>query len=91
MRKKPVITLALNDPSQWPLRMTFAEVAHVMRVCHATLFARIKSGRMFRADSDHKFERDAVIRYIRGGIKRFDEECDKRERYERRHLKAVSE
>lgn len=87
---KSPIALPLNDPSTWPMRLTFDEVAHVSRRCRRTLQERIKRGRMFPPDSDGLFEREAVVRYLRGGIQRFDESADRSARQSRSRLKAVS-
>ena len=71
------IALSLSDPSTWPLRMTIDEVAHVSRRCRRTVEGRIKKGLMFPPDSDGMFERDQVVRYLRGGLKDFDEAADR--------------
>jgi hypothetical protein len=60
------ITLALNDPSQWPLLMTCAEVAHVLRRSTDTVYRRVRLGLMPPPGADGLFERAHIEQYCRG-------------------------
>lgn len=71
MKYAPV-TLPLHDPSQWPVRMTRCEVAHVLRISVRWLEVRITKGQFPRWDSDWMWDRDTVARYAQGGIRHFD-------------------
>jgi hypothetical protein len=76
----PVHMLPLNDPDAWPLRMTLSEVAHVSRRSARTLQRRILAGRFPAADSDGCWARATVRGYLEGGIQKFDDLVDRRER-----------
>lgn len=65
-------SLPLNDPSQWPLRMTRDEVLHVIRRKGAWLRLRMKQGRFPRPDSDFMWSREDIRKYAQGGIRQFD-------------------
>lgn len=69
---KPPITLSLQDPSQWPLRMTRDEVAYVLRRSRRWVEHRVRSGQIPGCDSDFMWDRDTVARYAKGGIKQLD-------------------
>jgi hypothetical protein len=72
MSKAHACTLSLSDPSQWPLYMTRAEVAHVLRRSPRTIERRIARRRMPQPTGDGMFLRDEIEKYIRGGVRAFD-------------------
>lgn len=76
-------TLPLNDSSTWPLRMKSWEVSHVWRVSRATFYARLKAGRFPQSDSDGMWSRETVVRYVTGGIQKFDERHEREQRRRR--------
>ena len=64
--------ISLHDPSQWPLRMTRAQVAAVHQRSVSWLRQRIAQRRYPRPDSDGRWSREVVQRYAEGGIQAFD-------------------
>lgn len=68
-------TLALNDPTTWPLRMRRDEVAAVLRIAPRTLFERIEAGRFPPPDDGRSWARKVVLDYVEGGIRRFEEQA----------------
>lgn len=83
-------TLSLSDSSTWPIRMTLAEVAYVSRKSVRTIQRRIRQGLMFNADSDGLFEREAVAKYLRGGIRIFEKDVANAQRYAARSMSVVA-
>ncbi len=67
----PRSTLPLHDPTQWPLRMTRADVAHVLRCDRSTLYLRIKRHLFPPPDLDRMWPRATVQRYAEGNIQEF--------------------
>lgn len=74
------VALPLNDPSQWPLRMTHAEVARVIRVSRRELWRRIAQGRFPQADDGRTWARATVERYALGQVKEFERSAAQRKR-----------
>lgn len=70
---KPALALPLHDPSQWPMRMTRDEVAHVCRRSRRWLEIRIARGEFPPPDGDRMWARATVRRYVEGGIQQFDQ------------------
>jgi hypothetical protein len=72
-------TLPLNDASQWPLRMTRRETAHVLRISVRHLARRISSGLFPQPDGGSRgtWARDVVERYVKGGIREFDKRAER--------------
>lgn len=73
-------TLPLNDITAWPLRMTRQEVAKVLRVSERELRRRVQVGRFPSADDGRTWSRDVIERYVKGGIKEFERQAERRER-----------
>lgn len=74
------INLPLHDPSQWPLRMTRAEVLHVLRRGSTWLWERQKTGGFPPADGDGMWSRDVIANFAKGGIKTYDAAVRRRAR-----------
>lgn len=82
MAPAAIATISLSDSATWPLRMTVAEVAYVMRWSKRSLYDRIKQGRFPKSDDGRSWDRDVVERYAKGGIKAFERDAEKRARRE---------
>jgi predicted DNA-binding transcriptional regulator AlpA len=64
--------LPLNDPSQWPVLMTKAEVAHVRRRSIRTIDRMVEAGTFPEPTSDGMWPREEIVKYCQGGIRKFD-------------------
>jgi hypothetical protein len=71
------VSLPLHDPSQWPVRMTVHEVAHVCRVSVRTVQRRVEAEAMPGPDRDGFFVRDEIARFLQGGVREFDKRRDR--------------
>lgn len=78
----------LHDATQWPLRMTRAEVAHVCRRSVRWVEIRMKRGTFPRPDGDGMWARAVVQRYVEGGIKAYERVPDKTRRFLQSHRSA---
>lgn len=78
----------IHDPSQWPLRLSIAQFAHVWGVSRDTVERRIKAGTCIAPDSDRKFSRESVTWFLSRGISQMDEQREREARRGRR-LTAV--
>lgn len=65
------VTLPLHDATQWPLRMTRDEVAHVTRRSTRTLHTMLKAGAFPMPGSDRMWARAQVVAYLEGDIDRY--------------------
>lgn len=72
------MSLPLHDPSLWPVRMTRSEVAQVLRISARTLRDRMRAARFPSPDDGISWDRDVVIRYVRGGVKAFEERAERK-------------
>lgn len=66
------VALPLNDPSQWPLRMTKAETAHVLRWSVKTLERKVRAGVVPLPDADRFFIRAEIEHFLKGNVRQFD-------------------
>jgi hypothetical protein len=82
-------TLPRHDPSVWPLRMSWKEIAQVWPCSRATFFHRVKVGLFPKPDGDRMWARATVIRYLEGGIQRFDEQLARESRRQRAGLRSI--
>jgi predicted DNA-binding transcriptional regulator AlpA len=71
------IDLPLNDPDQWPLLLTKAEVAHVTRRSIRTIDRMVAAGTFPEPTSDCKWVRQEVADYCMGGVRKFDRDRKK--------------
>jgi hypothetical protein len=72
-----MIGLPLNDVTQWPLLMTRAEVATVIRVSPRTLRRLVAEGR-FPPPIRGTWARDVVDRYVHGQRREFERQAARR-------------
>jgi hypothetical protein len=66
------MNLPLHDATQWPLRMTKAEVAHVCRGSVRTIERRVADGVMPGPDGDGFFLRVEIVNFLNGNVRKFD-------------------
>lgn len=72
--------LSLTDYSQWPIRMTRTEVAHVCRCSRTTFYERVRTHRFPQPDGDGMWARATVVAYLTGGIQKFDDRHEREQR-----------
>jgi hypothetical protein len=80
------MSIPLHDPKLWPVRLTRAEIAAVLRISQRELRRRIAQGRFPQSDDGRTWHRDVVQRYAEGGIKQFERQAEKRERRGALHM-----
>jgi hypothetical protein len=73
------MTIALHDSNLWPLRLTRSEVARIIRISDRELRRRIFEGRFPKPDDGKTWDRDVVIRYVKGGIRQLEREAERRQ------------
>lgn len=81
------VVINIADVTTWPIRMTVAEVAAVIRRSRRSLYDLIDAGKFPQADPGPTWHRDVVKRYVDGQIRKFEEDAKKRER--RQQLQVV--
>lgn len=77
-------SLPLNDPSQWPLRMTRREVAQVCRISERELRRRIKQGRFPKTDDGVTWSRGSVETFVAGKVRDFERTFEQEQRRQQR-------
>lgn len=74
--------LPLHDASAWPLRMTRAEVAYVLRISQRELRRRMAQGRFPKPDDGISWARAKVIEFAESRMREFERSAAQRQRRE---------
>lgn len=71
------MNLPLNDPSQWPIQMGKAEVAHVMQRSIRQIDRWIEAGIFPEPTSMGWWPRKEIEEYLQGGVRKWDRDRKK--------------
>lgn len=74
------MTLDLSNPESWPVRMVLDEVAQALRISRRSLYDRIATGRFPKSDDGRSWDRDVVVRYVKGGVRQFERKAEEQQR-----------